>query len=31
MALQPDGSIIMLIEALGYVELDGELHAFTGD
>ena len=21
----------MLIEALGYVELDGELHAFTGD
>ena len=31
MALQPDGCVILLIEALGYTELDGELHAFTGD
>lgn len=31
MALQPDGVVIQLIEALGYTELDGELHAFTGD
>jgi len=31
MALQPDGCVILLIEALGYTGLDAELHAFTGD
>jgi len=31
LALQPSGIVIELIEALGYTNLDEEIHAFPGD
>jgi len=31
LSLQPEGSIIELVEALGYTYLDDEIHAFAGD
>jgi len=31
LALQPNGVIIEMVEALGYAALDEEMHAFSGD
>ena len=31
MSLQPNGSIVNLLKALGYVEVDSEIMAFTGN
>ena len=31
MSLQPNGSIVALLKALGYVEVDSEIMAFTGN
>lgn len=31
MGLQPTGVVIQMIEAMGYVFLDDEIHAFAGD
>ena len=31
MSLQPDGSVLRLLQALGYADLDSELMAFSGN
>ena len=31
MSLQPDGSVLALLKALGYIDIDADLMAFTGN
>ena len=31
MSLQPDGSVLRLLQALGYTDLDSEMMAFSGN